>query len=83
MVKVPQIVKDAARDLIDRFGDNFDYLGKFEGSDAYAFKFPNDLCIGYPYVYLIKDGKVDEITDSPAMFIIESLVKDINEFGVE
>lgn len=83
MVKVPQIVKDAAQDLIDRFGDNFNYLGKFEGADAYVFKFPNDLCIGYPYVYLVKDGKVDEITESPAIFIIESLVEDIDEFGAE
>ena len=83
MAKVPQIVKDAARDLIDRFGDNFDYLGKFEGSDAFAYAFPEDSCTGFPFVYLVKDGKVDEITDSPAMFIIESLVEDIDEFEIE
>ena len=31
MVKVPQIVKNAAKDLIEIYGDKFDYLGKYEG----------------------------------------------------
>ena len=83
MAKIPQIVKDAARDLIDRFGDNFNYLGKFEGADAYTLQVPDDLCIGYPHVYLVKDGKVDDVTDSPAFFIIESLVEDLDEVETE
>lgn len=83
MVKVPQIVKDAAQDLIDRFGDNFICLGKFEGADAFAFSFPEDSCTGYPFVYLVKNGKVDVITDSPALFIIDLLVEDNDETGVE
>ena len=83
MAKVPQIVKDAAKHLIDLYGDEFDQLGKFDGADAFAYAFPEDSCTGFPFVYLVKDGKVDEITDSPAMFIIESLVEDIDEFENE
>lgn len=83
MAKVPQIVKDAAKDLIEIYGDKFDYLGKFEGADAYAFSFPEDSCTGFPFVYLVKNGKVDVITDSPALFIIDSLVEDIDEFEAE
>lgn len=30
MKQIPQIVKDAASDLIEEYGDNFDYLGKYE-----------------------------------------------------
>ncbi len=83
MVKVPQIVKDAAKHLIDLYGDKFDYLGKYEGADAFAFSFPEDSCTGSPFVYLVKDGMVDVITDSPALFIIDLLVEDNDETGVE
>lgn len=83
MAKVPQIVKDAAKHLVDLYGDKFDYLGKFEGADAFAFSFPEDSCTGFPFVYLVKNGKVDVITDSPALFIIDSLVEDVDEFGAE
>lgn len=83
MVKIPQIVKNAAKDLIEIYGDKFDYLGKFEGADAYVFLFPEDSCTGFPIVYLVKDGQLDVITDSPALFIIDSLVEDIDETRVK
>lgn len=83
MAKVPQIVKNAAKDLIEIYGDRFDYLGKYEGADAYAFLFPEDSCTGFPFVYLVKDGKVDVVTDSIALFIIDSLVEDIDETRVK
>ena len=83
MIKIPQIVKNAAKNLIEIYGENFDYLGMFEGAEAYAFSFPEDSCTGFPVVYLVKDGKVDVITDSPALFIIDSLVEDIDETRVK
>ena len=83
MVKVPQIVKNAAKDLIEIYGDKFEYLGKYEGVDAFAFSFPEDSCTGFPFIYLVKNGKVDVITDSPALFIIDLLVEDNDETGVE
>ena len=73
MVKIPQIVKDAAKDLIEIYGDKFDYLGKFEGAEAYAFSFPEDSCTGFPFVYLVKDDKVEEISGCLALDIIDSL----------
>ena len=73
MVKIPQIVKDAAKDLIEIYGDKFDYLGKFEGAEAYAFSFPEDSCTGFPFVYLVKDDKVEEISGFLAIDIIDSL----------
>lgn len=83
MRTIPQIVKDAARNLIQIYGDKIDYLGKYEGADAYMFHFPDDSCTGYPFVYLVKDGKVDEVTDSPALYIVGLLVKDVDESDVE
>ncbi len=73
MVKVPQIVKDAAKYLVDLYGDKFDYLGKYEGADAFAFSFPEYLCAGFPIVYLVKDDKVEEISEFLAVDIIGSL----------
>ena len=83
MKNVPQIVKDAAHDLIIMYGDTIDYLGKYEGADAYMYHFPEDSCPGYPFVYLVKDGKVDIVTESPALYIIDLFVKDVDESDVE
>ena len=73
MVKIPQIVKDAAKDLIEIYGDKFDYLGKYEGADAYVYQFPDGVCTGFPFVYLVKDDKVEEISEFLAVDIIGSL----------
>ena len=73
MTKIPQIVKDAAKDLIEIYGDKFDYLGKYEGADAYLYQFPDGACTGFPFVYLVKDDKVEVIKGFRALDIIDSL----------
>lgn len=83
MKNIPQIVKDAARDLIKMYGDAIDYLGKYEGADAYMYHFPDDSCTGYPFVYLVKDGKVDIVTESLALYIIGLFVENVDELDVE
>lgn len=83
MKQIPQIVKDAASHLIEEYGDNFDYLGKYEGADVYIYHFPDGSCTGYPFVYLVKDGNVEELTDSPALYIIDLLVEDVDEVDIE
>lgn len=76
MKQVPQIVKDAAKGLIKSFGENIDFLGKYEGWDAYIYNFPDDSCTGFPFVYLLRDGKVSEVTGFEALDIVRLLVKD-------
>lgn len=71
MVKVPQIVKDAAKYLVDLYGDNFNYLGKFEGADAYVYQFPDGVCTGFPFLYLVKDDKVEEIEGFDSLDILD------------
>ena len=41
-MNVPEQVKNEARELIEQYGDSFEYLGNYEGSDVYVFKFPED-----------------------------------------
>ncbi len=71
MVKVPQIVKDAAKYLVDLYGDNFNYLGKFEGADAYVYQFPDGVCTGFPFVYLVKDDNVEVIEGFDSLDILD------------
>lgn len=76
MKQIPQIVKDAAKDLIKIYGDNIDFLGKYEGADAYIYHFPDDTSTGFPFVYIHKDDKVTEITGFEALDILRLFVKD-------
>lgn len=47
-MNIPEQVKNEARVLIEQYGDTFEYLGIYEGQEAYVFKFPGDSCTGYP-----------------------------------
>lgn len=76
MKEIPQIVKDAAKDLIECYDGYLEYLGKYKGNDAYACVLPDDVTIGFPSVYLLNNGKVDIVTDAESLHIIDLLVKD-------
>lgn len=76
MKQTPQIVKDAAKELIKAYGGKVDFLGKHEGADTYMFKFPEDADTGFPFVYIHKDGKVTEFTGFEALYIVRLFVKD-------
>lgn len=78
-MKIPDSVKNVAKTLIDRYGGTLNYLGEYEGADAFVFQPNEELVIGYPHVYLFKEGKVEEITEEPALYIIDLLVKDVDE----
>ena len=76
MKQVPQIVKDAAKDLIKAYGGEINFLGKHEGADAYILKLPEDVDTGFPFVYIHKDDNVTEITGFEALDIVRLFVKD-------
>lgn len=82
-MKVPEQIKSEARWLIEQYGDSFDYLGNYEGQEVYLFKFPEDSCTGFPFVYLFKDGLVTEITGFESLDIIGLLIKDVDMVDVE
>lgn len=78
-MNIPEQVKNEARLLIEQYGDSFEYLGKFEGQDAYVFKFPEESDTGYPFIYLYDGKKADEVTGPLALDIIDSLVENVEE----
>ena len=85
-MNVPEQVKNEARPLIEQYGDSFDYLGNREGQEAYLFRFPDDATVGFPFLYLFKDGEAMEVT-GPGVFDFIDLytpgIEDADEFGVE
>ena len=85
-MNVPEQVKNEARPLIEQYGDSFDYLGNREGQEAYLFRFPDDATVGFPVLYLFKDGEAMEVT-GPGVFDFIDLytpgIEDADEVGVE
>ena len=77
-MNIPAKVKEAAQELIAMYGSHLKHLGKSDGADFYMFKFPDDEDTGFPVVYILKDDKVDVVTDTPALYIIELLVEDVD-----
>lgn len=76
---IPIPVLDAAKSLIDMYGENFSYLGMYDGAEAYVYEFPEDSCTGFPFVYLLKDNTVTEVSGYIALHIIDLSVKDASE----
>ena len=58
------------------FGSHFKYLGVYDGRDAWLFVYPDNQEIGFPSVFLYKDGTAQEVSGFFALDIISS-------FGIE
>lgn len=78
-LNIPQSVLDAASELIAIYGAHFYHLGHYEGKEVYLYKFPEDSSTGFPFVYLLGDNKVTEVSGSIALDIIDLLIKDDGE----
>lgn len=73
---IPAKIIEAAKPLIDMYGVHFSYLGLYDGADAYVYEFPEDSETGFPFVYLLKDNSVTEVTEHIALHIIDSTLID-------
>ena len=73
---VPTAIQEAAKGLIEVYGQHFAYLGQYKGRAAWRYCFPEDADTGYPFVYLYGNGHVDEITGLLALRIIGLFVED-------
>ena len=82
-MNIPEQVKNEARVLIEQYGDTFEYLGIYEGQEAYVFKFPGDSCTGYPFVYQYDGKDATEITGPLSLDVIDSCIENIEEGDIE
>lgn len=84
IMNIPKPIQKAMDICYKEYAGHIVYLGEYQGEGAYCYHFDEPVNIGFPVVYLLNsDGIVDEI-DAPKSFeIINSLVKDLDEVGVE
>lgn len=70
-MEVPAEVLEAAKWLVDEFGQSFEHVGERDGVTYYEFAFPDKLPTGYPIVFAYQEGKsVEEIDGEDALDIV-------------
>jgi hypothetical protein len=71
-METPKAVIKAAGWLAESFGTKFEYLGQYNGREAFVFVFPKDEFTGFPFVYLYNEDKdrAQEVTGYDALDII-------------
>lgn len=85
IVNSPKPIQKAMEDWCKNYAGHIEYLGVYQGGDAYTYDFENDdLEIGFPVVYLLNsDNTVEEIGGLEGLEICNSFVEDVDEVGVE
>ena len=82
-MNIPSQVMKAASELRAMYGEHVEYLGEFQGAQVYYYHYPDDITAGVCPVYLYDGTTVDEVTGDIAMNILDSLIEDAHEFGIE
>ena len=73
-METPLAVLKKAQELVESFGDHFNYLGIYQGKQVYKYVFPKGLRSGFPYLFLYDERKKDvkEITGIDGLEIIRN-----------
>lgn len=82
-MNIPEQVIKEAGNMMEQYGGNLEYLGDVDGQKAWLPRLPDDLVIGFPFLYLYKDGEAIEITGPSVFDFIGLYVKDVEEVEVE
>ena len=56
-MRTPQAIKDAAKFLTDDFATKYNHLGQYNGYEVYTLQFLEEVCLGFPEIYLYKEGE--------------------------
>lgn len=56
-MRTPQAVKDEAKFLTECYQTKFVHLGQYNGYEVYTLRFLEEVCIGYPWAFLYKEGE--------------------------
>lgn len=78
-MNIPSQVMNAASELRAMYGEHVEYLGEFQGAQAYYYHYSDDVDAGFPSVYLLKDGELTEISGPFALEILDSFFEDVDE----
>ena len=72
MKPIPNIVKNAFRELSEMYGDNVHFLGERGGIDYYIFDFPDDVETGSPQIVAYRGGKIHDVMGFDAVRLATS-----------
>lgn len=74
-MELPKAVLDKAKNLIDVYGNNVLYIGKFDNKDVFRFQFPDKERTGFPYVYLYDryTDTAEEVTGKRVLKLLRKL----------
>jgi hypothetical protein len=81
-MKTPQAVKDAASFLTDMYPTKLYHIGGYDGYEVFGIRFLEDPapCVGFPSVFLYKEGeKVKVVTDPDVFEIIDAAKRSTRE----
>lgn len=78
-MNIPSQVMNAASELRAMYGEHVEYIGEFQGAQAYYYHYPDDVDAGFPSVYLLKGGELTEISGLFALEILDSFFEDVDE----
>lgn len=56
-MRTPQAVKEAAKSLTDEYATKYYHIGPYKGYEVYTLRFLEEVFIGYPEIYLYKEGE--------------------------
>ena len=71
---IPEAVQREAADLCRTYNGTVEHLGEYEGQDAYYVKIPEEYVVGFPTVFLLKDGGVLSVGGPAALDIITRFI---------
>ncbi len=73
--KIPNAVLEAAKNLIERFGENIKKIGTYENKEVYMYQFPKNSTTGFPFIYLynMEFDQAMSITGFRALDILSSI----------
>ena len=69
-MRTPLAVKKAAKFLTDDFATKYCHLGQYNGYEVYTLEFLEDVTIGFPWVFLYKEGE-DVISLNDERFVFD------------
>lgn len=80
-MRTPQAVKDAAKFLTDAYPTKYDHVGVYKGYEVYTLRFIGEPpIIGYPEIYMYKEGKRVKTMCGPEVFpILDAAAKNTRE----
>ena len=84
IMNIPKPIQKAMDIWYKEYAGHIVYLGEYQGKGAYCYHFDEPVDLGFPIVLLYGQvGKIEEIYGPKSFEIINSLVKDLDEVGVE